>query len=253
MVNRLHTVPIPKPGAHRDAHGKRRPGPALTISLLLHALVLGVLFALPRPDIAHWSPSSAEPFTLHFPNEEVSLAEIPDPPESAAPPKPPRKLIRKPHQGLVAVPIRAALPLPPISLPELAEKTASLLSPSFDPSMDFPRTKPEMAEPGNQSKPPARPKSSPAKATVAARPLKTRAPIYPDLALKRHYQGTSVFIATIKANGIVENLQLSKTSGHPILDQAAENALRHWKFAPATRNGVAVDSQLRIPIVFRLG
>lgn len=223
------------------------------MSLLLHAVFLAVLFAMPRPDIAHWAPSSTGQFTLHFPNEQVSLAETPDPPASTAPPKPSRQLTSKPHQEPAAVATRATLPLPPITPPEPTGKTANLVTQSFDRSMDFPRAKPEMAEPGNQSKPPASQTSSPAKATVAARPLKTRVPIYPDLALERRYEGTSVFIATIKADGIVESLQLSKTSGHPILDQAAENALRHWKFAPATRDGIAVDSQLRIPIVFRLG
>jgi protein TonB len=43
-----------------------------------------------------------------------------------------------------------------------------------------------------------------------------------------------------------------KSSGHAVLDQAAEAAVRGWRFQPATRGGVPVAAPADVPFRFRL-
>ncbi|MCA9320127.1 MAG: TonB family protein, partial [Planctomycetes bacterium] len=40
------------------------------------------------------------------------------------------------------------------------------------------------------------------------------------------------------------------SSGHEILDRAAQRCVEGWRFLPATRDGVRVPDLVRIPIRF---
>ncbi|MGH8475705.1 MAG: energy transducer TonB, partial [Methylococcales bacterium] len=42
------------------------------------------------------------------------------------------------------------------------------------------------------------------------------------------------------------------SSGHEVLDEAALNAVRRWRFVPAKRAGVAQASWATVPIEFEL-
>ncbi len=65
------------------------------------------------------------------------------------------------------------------------------------------------------------------------------APDYPPLALRAHASGLVQLIATIAADGHV--IDATVISGHPLLRNEAENALRRSVFAPVLKNGVAVS------------
>jgi hypothetical protein len=43
-----------------------------------------------------------------------------------------------------------------------------------------------------------------------------------------------------------------KSSGHRVLDNSALDAVRKWKFHPATIGGVKVSSTVKVPVRFRL-
>jgi len=45
---------------------------------------------------------------------------------------------------------------------------------------------------------------------------------------------------------------LASSSGHAPLDAAAVAAVWHWRFVPATRDGVPIVARIRIPLRFRL-
>lgn len=133
----------------------------------------------------------------------------------------------------------------------------------IEPTLDLPKPKPQIS-----SKPktvasrstataatrgtPSKPKPKKTIASTAPRPLRTPSPAYPSSARAKKQQGTIILTASISSTGKIQSLRRSKSSGYAVLDQAAERTVRRWRFAPATKNGVAVAATLRIPIAFRL-
>jgi protein TonB len=47
-------------------------------------------------------------------------------------------------------------------------------------------------------------------------------------------------------------VSLAHGSGHPLLDQAAIAAVRTWTFEPARASGVAVTSEVVVPVRYAL-
>jgi len=50
----------------------------------------------------------------------------------------------------------------------------------------------------------------------------------------------------------VGNLEIAASSGHPILDAAAVQAVHSWHFAPARRFGRPIPYTVRLPVRFAL-
>jgi TonB family protein len=83
-----------------------------------------------------------------------------------------------------------------------------------------------------------------------ARLLASVPPSYPVLAKTQHISGDVRVDALIDANGHVTTMKV--VSGPTLLHQAAMDALRQWKYQPATLNGNAVPMHLTVTIQFRL-
>lgn len=75
-------------------------------------------------------------------------------------------------------------------------------------------------------------------------------PTYPSLAKAARVQGTVEFTATIESDGIIKNLQLVR--GHPLLDNAAKEALLQWKYRPTLLNGEPVSVIAPVFVSFTL-
>ncbi len=75
-------------------------------------------------------------------------------------------------------------------------------------------------------------------------------PIYPALAKAARIQGTVEFTATISKEGSIENLQLVR--GHPLLLNAARDAVLQWKYRPTLLNGQPVEVITDIIVNFTL-
>ena len=75
-------------------------------------------------------------------------------------------------------------------------------------------------------------------------------PIYPVLAKSARVQGTVEFTAVISKEGRVENLQL--VHGHPLLVNAARDAILQWQYRPTMLNGQAVEVLTTIMVNFTL-
>ena len=58
--------------------------------------------------------------------------------------------------------------------------------------------------------------------------------------------------AVIATDGSVERMEVAESSGNRYLDRAAMEAVRRWKFIPARRGGIVVESWVLVPIVFKL-
>jgi protein TonB len=77
-------------------------------------------------------------------------------------------------------------------------------------------------------------------------------PKYPQMARKKHWQGVVWLLVDVSAEGLVDDLLVEQSCGYRVLDRAASQAVRHWEFSPARRAGAVVESQVRIPVRFRL-
>jgi protein TonB len=75
-------------------------------------------------------------------------------------------------------------------------------------------------------------------------------PQYPQMAKIAHIQGDVILAATISKGGSIENLH--QVSGHPILVQAAMEAVKQWKYKPYLLNGEPVEVETTIKVTFRM-
>jgi protein TonB len=93
-------------------------------------------------------------------------------------------------------------------------------------------------------------------ATVAARydvaALSNPKPPYPLAARRRGIEGRVMLRAQVRADGSCAEVWVKRSSGHDVLDAAALDTVRRWRFVPAQRAGRAVDAWVEVPIVFRL-
>lgn len=65
-------------------------------------------------------------------------------------------------------------------------------------------------------------------------------------------EGRVVLRVFVDIDGRPEQVELKNSSGFPRLDQAAEDAVRRWKFVPAKRGDEVVATWVAVPIVFNL-
>lgn len=79
-----------------------------------------------------------------------------------------------------------------------------------------------------------------------------RKPRYPSLSIRMEEEGTVLLRALIRADGRASKVQIGKSSGHPLLDESALNAVRDWHFSPASVNNHPVDEWYQLPVTFRL-
>jgi len=76
-------------------------------------------------------------------------------------------------------------------------------------------------------------------------------PTYPPLARQARIQGTVVLAAVISKAGTIDNLKL--LSGHPMLVQAAIDAVSQWRYRPYILNGDVIEVDTQITVNFVLG
>jgi len=75
---------------------------------------------------------------------------------------------------------------------------------------------------------------------------------YPRESLINHEQGTVILKVLVSAEGLVQAVEIEKTSGYLRLDRAARDAVKSWSFHPALRNGVAQSAWALVPVTFNL-
>jgi protein TonB len=95
-------------------------------------------------------------------------------------------------------------------------------------------------------------------------PLTKPAPGYPEPTLRVERSGLSAgaraaaaqgrvrLRVLVRADGGVDRVDVLVSTGSPELDASAVASLSQWRFAPATRDGVAIDAYYSLWISFRL-
>ena len=77
-------------------------------------------------------------------------------------------------------------------------------------------------------------------------------PDYPLTARKNGFEGKVLIEAQISQQGRIKTILLKESSGHHVLDHAAMEGIKNWKFEPAKQMGLSVDGTVTIPLIFKL-
>jgi TonB family protein len=157
-------------------------------------------------------------------------------------PPPPKEEQQVPERKKKKVPIPDPTPdePEPIRMPEQEQPDIDL--PDTDLVFDIP-----------DGPPPAEPEGPILVAgdVVAPEKLSAPQPVYTEMARKARIQGVVIVQAIIDKTGEVTNVKVLK--GLPMgLDVAAADAVKKWKFRPATLNGKPVDVYYNLTVNFRI-
>jgi len=78
------------------------------------------------------------------------------------------------------------------------------------------------------------------------------APAYPDLAQRAEATGTVEVLVTIDREGFVRSASIHRSTAIGVLEDAALDAARRWRFRPARQRGQAVEARTVLRFRFRL-
>ena len=76
-------------------------------------------------------------------------------------------------------------------------------------------------------------------------------PAYPPIAKAAGVEGTVALQATISKKGTIENLRI--VSGPLMLQQAAMDAVKTWRYRPYLLNNESVEVETTVNVVFQMG
>jgi len=110
----------------------------------------------------------------------------------------------------------------------------------------------EVAPPVQQAATPPSPVVLDAEPDYKADYLNNPRPPYPMVARRMGYHGKVVLDVEVLAEGNAGDVKLHQSSGYDILDNAALQTVKTWRFSPARRFGQAVTQRFLVPIKFSL-
>ena len=217
------------------------------LSALVHATILSTIIVVQLISLGPLpNPRTVLAFSDAFPARLVDVP-LPPPPRGSTPPAP---------ASVDAAPIEA----PPDIAPERDIPTA----PSGHEVTSVPGVETGVPEgldlPGNglamEPPPPPPPPASREPIRLhagmqAPRKIVNVPPHYPPHAQAAHVEGTVVLDAVIDPTGRVTGVRVTHSVN--LLDQAAVEAVRQWRFTPTLLNGEPVSILLTVTVRFTLG
>jgi protein TonB len=82
--------------------------------------------------------------------------------------------------------------------------------------------------------------------------LKNPAPIFPEYARTRGWEGTVILSVLVGSDGKVQKITVERSSKHQILDESALKTVRKWQFKPAQVGNLVFASWIKVPVRFVL-
>jgi protein TonB len=186
--------------------------------------------------------------------EQVPVPARPPPAAPTPTLPPPEPVAKAAPQPMAEPPAPIPLPLQPRVEPtvsELPAATADAPGPAQAPS-PLALATPQLAAPVSSAVPAGATSAQPSPPRFNAAYLDNPKPAYPLSARHMRLEGTVRLRVLVSAAGTVERIEVQQTSGSPVLDRSALDAVRHWRFVPAKRGEEAVPAWLVVPIVFTL-
>ena len=129
--------------------------------------------------------------------------------------------------------------------PAPAPQPEKLANKKVDKNMDESANQPQEVNQGVSNQEPV----LVTKPSFSARPTP---PNYPRQARRRGVEGVATYEIWLDAEGKQIKQALVNSSGALMLDNAALDAIKQWKFSPHTVNGRAIAHRVQIPVRFRL-
>jgi len=188
---------------------------------------------------------------------------------SADPPMPPPVATPEPQPPEAAPPTAAvpqppppdpapnAVDLPPPSPPNLATAAVTVPVPPVEPPT-LPPQQPKQAPlridlrgDDSDSNTIVLPAPQVIPASVNSK-FRNKEPVYPAEAQRRAEQGAVTLLIHVAPDGLPAAVDITSSSGYPLLDRAAADAVWKWHFVPATQGGQPVPFDMRFRIVFQL-
>lgn len=93
---------------------------------------------------------------------------------------------------------------------------------------------------------------APSEPNFHANYLNNPKPRYPLQSRELGEKGVVYLRVAVNAQGLVDQVELHKSSGFLRLDQEAQNTVQRWRFVPAKRGDVAVAGTVIVPVVFSI-
>jgi protein TonB len=238
----------------------RRSGRSLVPTMVSAVSHTGVLVALAISALSAAEVLPPPPDMMAF---VVAPAPPPPPPPAADPPPPKSRTVavRQPPP-VVPVPPRAAVAAPveaPAGIsPETGlEGDAPAIEPGFEAGVaggisgGIPGG---IAAAVGPPSPPPPPPPTPVRVggdLSAPRLVRRVNPEYPAVARQAQIEGVVILEAVVDGRGRVEDVKVLR--GHPLLDAAAMQAVREWRYEPLRLNGQPTPFVLTVTVSFRLG
>jgi len=199
-------------------------------------------------------PAAAEAAATPGAPTTAFASEPPPPaPETGPPPLPPH---RPPSMSAAARNPRIASDNRRIGGGDVAPQTGGPAAPRFDgATLIGPRFEDTYGSSGGRpsSRQPVSGELNPGAGDLRAQPIAANPPpAYPLAARERRIEGDVVLRVSVDARGFVRGVEVARSSGEPMLDQAAIAAARAWRFLPAERAGTRVPDTVETAISFRL-
>ncbi|GAB2175676.1 energy transducer TonB [Dongia sp. agr-C8] len=211
---------------------------------------------LPEPESFPFDPKAtraAEP----EPADAVALKKAEEKPKPREPEKPTLSEQPKETKKKTEKPKKKKKESKKAAAPAVAKKQAEAAAPAHVAAVPTPSSTPARTSPSAPSKPaPAASQS----AAISDAPVRITNPnyagacpiSYPERARKRSQEGTVVVHALIGPDGKPIEVTVAQSSGHRLLDEAAQKAIAHCAFVPQKVGGRAVKAIVEIPIPFKL-
>ncbi len=144
----------------------------------------------------------------------------------------------------------AAAPPPAPSVPEPPPPEVPRPEPP-KPTHPLPAPPRRVAPPASSA---AAPAATPSRTTASSslRPRFNPKPSYPPEARRLRQEGQVLLDVEVSADGRATSVSVRRSSGFPLLDAAAQEAVRRWTFDPARVAGLAVATRSEVPVTFKL-
>jgi protein TonB len=226
----------------RRQRASRATGGTLAVSIAAHALILAAVIVVPLlatntlPDLA----DSVGAFR----------------PDAPPPPDPPRPIVNRTTPVANATD-RNVAPVEPNDeiIPEQphassVECAGCVVDPTGDVSIIG--VIGGTGEGIPQPPPPPPPPAKPVRLSAYEMPRKIYdvAPAYPTIARTANVEGVVIIEAVIAVDGTVRDARVLRSV--PLLDRAALDAVKQWRYAPTRLGGVAVPVIVTVTVQFRL-
>lgn len=86
--------------------------------------------------------------------------------------------------------------------------------------------------------------------TTRVMAVETPPPAYPPEVACADVGGRVLIRLTVGTDGRAAGVEMLESSGQPALDASALEAVKTWRFEPATRDGQPAATQINVPVTF---